>query len=116
MDGDTFSKNNTAPSPPRTGSLRAAFLISETASLMRLIAGCERHPKACRLKRARNVHFCLLPKDMSVSASFVRSIFRFLITDPVVVSFAAWVYIPGIPVWEKWQQLNAVQILHGNIA
>jgi hypothetical protein len=53
---------------------------------------------------------------MSVSASFVRSIFRFLITDPVVVSFAAWVYIPGIPVWEKWQQLNAVQILHGNVA
>jgi hypothetical protein len=27
-------------------SLRATFLISETASLMRLMAGCDFHPKA----------------------------------------------------------------------
>jgi len=50
--------------------LQAAFLISKTASLMRLIAGCERHPKACRLKRARKVHICLVLEDMVVSTSY----------------------------------------------
>ena len=42
--GDTFSKKSTAPSAPRSGSFRATFLISETASLMRLMAGCDFHP------------------------------------------------------------------------
>lgn len=30
-------------------------------SLIRAIAGCDRHPKAWRRKRAANVHFCLAP-------------------------------------------------------
>ena len=56
--GDTFSRKSTAPSAPRSGSLRATFLISETASLIRVIAGRDFHPNARRRKRARNVHLC----------------------------------------------------------
>ena len=54
--GESFSKSNTTPSAPSRGFLRAIFFISDTASLTRFIAGCERQPKACRLKRARKVH------------------------------------------------------------
>src|SRR5205085_10257153 len=43
---DTFSRKITAPSAPRTLSLRDAFLISATASLMRLIGKSERHTNA----------------------------------------------------------------------
>src|SRR5690606_38883426 len=56
--GDTFSRNSTAPSAPSSLSLRATFLISETASLTRLMAGCDFQPKALRRKRARNSHLC----------------------------------------------------------
>ncbi|WP_217909812.1 hypothetical protein [Pseudenhygromyxa sp. WMMC2535] len=44
MAGETFSRKSTAPSAARSGFLRASFLISETASLIRLIAGCDFHP------------------------------------------------------------------------
>jgi len=39
----------------RAGSFLATFLISEATSLIRLIAGCDFHPQACRRKRARKV-------------------------------------------------------------
>ena len=44
----------------RAASLRAAALISATASLMRLIGTSERHPNAPALKRVRNVQLCAL--------------------------------------------------------
>src|SRR5690606_19889711 len=56
--GETFSRKRMAPSAASSLSLRATFLISETASLMRLMAGCDFQPKACRRKRARNSHLC----------------------------------------------------------
>src|ERR1039457_5263886 len=61
MAGDTFCKNNTAPSAARSGSFRLAALISATASLMRVIAGSERHPKAPLRKRGANTQECLSP-------------------------------------------------------
>lgn len=54
--GDTFSRKSTAPSAARTGSLRAVFFISATASFTRISAGCERHPKAFRRKRVAKFH------------------------------------------------------------
>src|SRR6266851_9963475 len=49
---EAFWRYCTAPSAARTGSRRATFLISTTASWTRAIAGCERQPKAFRRKRA----------------------------------------------------------------
>src|ERR1700681_2389718 len=57
---DTFSRKVTAPSAPRTLSSRAAFLISDTASVMRLIGKSERHPNAPARNRDRNVQLCAL--------------------------------------------------------
>lgn len=54
--GDNFSRNETAPSAARTGSLRATFLISETASLIRSMAGPDFQPNAFRRNRALNAH------------------------------------------------------------
>jgi len=54
--GDTRSRNAMAPSAASTGSVFATFLISATACLMRVIAGCDFHPKACRRNRALNSH------------------------------------------------------------
>jgi len=54
--GESFSRSSTAPSAASTLSLRPTFLISETASLVRLMAGCDFQPKALRRKRARNSH------------------------------------------------------------
>ena len=44
--GETFSRKSTAPSTASTLFVRPIFLISETASLMRLMAGCDLQPKA----------------------------------------------------------------------
>ena len=55
---DTISKNNTAPSTPRAGALRAALVISDTASRIRLMAGYERPPKELRRKWLRKTHLC----------------------------------------------------------
>src|SRR5262245_15933800 len=55
---DTFSRKITAPSAPRALSSRAAFLISATASLIRLIGRSERHPNAPARNRDRNVQVC----------------------------------------------------------
>src|SRR3990172_7504550 len=57
---DTFSSKITAPSAPRILSLRAAALISATASLMRLIGTSERHPNAFARNRDRKVQLCAL--------------------------------------------------------
>src|SRR5439155_2004433 len=59
--GETFSRNTTAPSAARMGSLRATFLISETASFTRWMAGSDFQPKACRRNRALNCHSCCAP-------------------------------------------------------
>lgn len=50
--GESLSKRRTTPSAARILSVRPTFLISETASLIRLLAGCDFQPKACRRKRA----------------------------------------------------------------
>jgi hypothetical protein len=56
MAAEIFSRNKIDPSAPRIGFFRAVFLISESASRMRRIAGWERHPKAPFRKRGRKVH------------------------------------------------------------
>ena len=61
--------------------MRATFLISETASLMRLMAGCDFQPKARRRKRARNSHLCALAEGVEVRvtspAKTVADCFRY---------------------------------------
>src|SRR5215470_3085644 len=64
---DTFSRKSTAPSAPRILSFRVAFLISATASLMRLIGKSERHPNALVRKRDRKVQLCVLAAVMGCS-------------------------------------------------
>src|SRR5882762_5733582 len=54
--GEIRSMNATAPSAASTGSVRATFLISDTACFTRWIAGCDFHPNAFRRKRAFNSH------------------------------------------------------------
>jgi hypothetical protein len=54
--GESFTRNVTAPSAARTGSLRATFLISAIASLIRWIGASDRQPKAWRRKRPANCH------------------------------------------------------------
>ena len=44
--GETRSRNTTAPSAASTGAFFATFLISVTACLIRVIAGCDFQPKA----------------------------------------------------------------------
>ena len=56
--GETRSRKSTAPSAASGGSVRATFLISRTASLIRSIAGCDFHPKLQRRKRVLNSHSC----------------------------------------------------------
>ena len=58
--GDSFSSSSTDPSAASTLSFFATFLISDTASLTRLIAGCDFQPNEWRLKRARNSHLWLV--------------------------------------------------------
>lgn len=53
---DTRSRSTTAPSAATTGSFLATFLISVTACLMRVMAGCDFQPKARLRKRALNSH------------------------------------------------------------
>src|SRR5271166_2758920 len=57
---DTFSRKITAPSAPRTLFLRAVFLISATASLIRLIGSSDRHPNVPARNCDRNVQTCAL--------------------------------------------------------
>src|SRR6266849_2632505 len=64
---DTFSRKITAPSAPRTLSLLAAFLISATASLMRLIGKSERHPNALARNRDRKTQLCALAAGIGCS-------------------------------------------------
>src|ERR1017187_4855469 len=58
--GDNRSSKTTAPSAARIMSSRATPVISDTASLMRVMAGCDLQPNACRRKRSLNVHACAL--------------------------------------------------------
>ena len=58
--GESFSSKVTTPSAARSWSRRATLLISETASVMRLIAGSDLQPKACRRNRALNSHLWAL--------------------------------------------------------
>lgn len=58
MAGTSFSKKRTAPSAPSTPSVFAAFLISDTASRMRAMAGCDRHPNARARNRGAKAHAC----------------------------------------------------------
>ena len=54
--GERRSMKMTAASAASTGSVRAACLISETASRIRTIGGCDFHPNACRRNRVLNCH------------------------------------------------------------
>lgn len=56
--GDTSSRNEIAPSAASTGSFFATLLISVTACLTRVIAGCDFQPNAWRRKRVLNSHLC----------------------------------------------------------
>jgi hypothetical protein len=61
--GESFSRNITAPSAPRTGSLRAAARTSERASSMRAKAGFDpRQPNAPHQTRLRNLHGAGFPE------------------------------------------------------
>jgi len=51
------SKNKIAPSAASRGFVFATFLISATACLTRVIAGCDFHPKAWRRKRDLKTHW-----------------------------------------------------------
>jgi hypothetical protein len=67
--GDTFCRNNTASSAARIASFRLADLISAMASLIRVIAGSERQPKAPMRKRGANDEECfstVLPIALTV--------------------------------------------------
>ena len=50
-----------------------AFLISETVSLTRWTAGCERQPNAPRRNRGRHCHLCIILRDMLDSSTAVRT-------------------------------------------
>ena len=54
--GERRSRKVTAPSAASTGSRRATFFISLTASFTRWMAGCDLQPNAERRKRALNSH------------------------------------------------------------
>ena len=64
--GETFSSKRTAPSAARRGSLRAVFLISETASFTRWMAGWDLQPNELRRKRGAKAHLCFIGRAISV--------------------------------------------------
>lgn len=69
MAGTRFSTKRTAPSAPSTPSAFAAFLISDAASRMRVMAVCDRHPKARARNRGANAQACF-------TAGFGRRVLR----------------------------------------
>ena len=77
MAAEIFSRNIIDPSAPRIGFFRAVFLISESASRMRRIAGWERHPKAPFRKRGAKVHRWFVSWLMQSFPAHGNSAYRF---------------------------------------
>jgi len=76
MAAEIFSRNKIDPSAPRIGFFRAIFLISESASRMRRIAGWERHPKAPFRKRGPKVHRWFVWRLMESFPALGISVYR----------------------------------------